>query len=95
VDDGGVRFDGALTKEVNVMTREEALQWLCEKLGIQDYRNLESGAIHRLEWIVLEATHFRKWSLDDIEEALQATEGQPVPQRIYDIHRYLTFRLQR
>jgi len=77
------------------MTRDEVLQWLCERLGIQDYRNLESGAIHWLEWISMEVGYFRKWSLEDLEEALKATAGQPLPQRIYDIHRYLTFRLKR
>jgi len=77
------------------MTREEALQWLCERLGIQDYRNLgDSGAIQRLEWIALEVAHFRKWTLEDIETALQATEGvQPVTRRIRDIYHYLAFRL--
>jgi len=83
-------------KGVNAMTREEVLAWLCERLGIQDYRDLgDGGAVHRLEWIALEVAHFRKWSLEDLEQALKATEGQPVTQRIYAIHRYLTFRLQR
>jgi len=96
MDDGGVRFAVALTKGVNAMTREEVLAWLCERLGIQDYRDLgDGGAVHRLEWIALEVAHFRKWSLEDLEQALKATEGQPVTQRIYAIHRYLTFRLQR
>jgi len=78
------------------MTREQVLEWLCEKLGIRNYRNLgDSGAIHRLEWIALEVAHFRRWSLDDIEAALKATEGvKPVTLRIYDIHRFLTFKLR-
>jgi len=84
-----------VTKGVNAMTREQVMQWLCEKLGIQDYLNLgDSGAIHRLEWIATEVAHFRKWSLDDLEAALKATEGvQPVTKRVRDIYHYLAFRL--
>ena len=77
-----------------MVTREQVLEWLCEKLDIRNYRNLgDSGAIHRLEWIALEVAHFRRWSLDDIEAALKATESvKPVTRRIYDIHHFLTFR---
>jgi len=77
------------------MTREQVLQWLSRQLGIEDYRNLgDSGAIQRLEWIALEVAHFQKWSLSDLEAALQATEGvKPIAQRIRDIYHYLAFRL--
>jgi len=80
---------------LKAMTREQVLDWLSERLGVQDYRNLgDSGAIHRLEWIALEVSHFRKWTIDDLQEALQATEGvQPVARRIREIYHYLTFRL--
>ena len=85
------------TKErgLKVMTREQVLDWLSERLGIEDYRGLgDSGAIHRLEWIALEVAHFRKWTIDDIEAALKETEGvQPVTRRIRDIYHYLTFRM--
>jgi len=77
------------------MTRDEVLAWLSERLCIQNHKDLgDSGAIHRLEWIALEVAHFRKWTLEDIETALQATEGvQPVTRRIRDIYHYLAFRL--
>jgi len=76
------------------MTREQVLQWLEQRLGINNYRGLgDSGAIHRLEWIALEVAHFKKWTLDDLEAALKATEGvKPVTRRIDDILRWLTFR---
>ena len=76
------------------MTREQVLDWLCERLGIQNYLNLgDSGAIHRLEWIALEVAHFKKWALEDLEAALKATEGvKPVSRRINDIHHWLVFK---
>jgi len=79
------------------MTRDEVLQWLCEQLGIHDYRGLDDGgAIQRLEWIALEVAHFRKWSLSDLEAALKATEGiKPITRRIRDIYHYLAFCLKR
>jgi len=77
------------------MTREEVLAWLSERLGIEDYRNLgDGGAVHRLEWVALEVSLFRKWTLEDIEAALKETESiRPVAQRIREIYHYLTFRL--
>ncbi len=76
------------------MTREQVLEWLEQRLGINNYRSLgDSGAIHRIEWIALEVAHFKKWSLDDLEAALKATEGvKPVTRRIDDIFHWLTFR---
>ena len=76
------------------MTREQVLEWLEQRLGINNYLNLgDSGAIHRIEWIALEVAHFKKWTLDDLEAALKATEGvKPVTRRIDDILRWLTFR---
>ena len=77
------------------MTKEEVLQWLSKQLGIEDYRNLgDSGAIQRLEWIALEVAHFKRWSLEDLEEALRETESiRPVTRRIRDIYHHLAFRL--
>jgi len=91
----GTDIRDATERGLKAMTREEVLQWLCERLGIHDYRGLgDGGAIHRLEWIALEVAHFKKWSLDDLEAALQATEGvQPITRRIRDIYHYLAFRL--
>ena len=96
----GLLLDNANIRVINergqkAMTKEEVMQWLCDRLGVHDYLNLgDSGAIHRLEWIALEIAHFRKWTLEDLQEALQATEGvQPVTRRIRDIYHYLAFRL--
>jgi len=91
---GNTDIREANERGLKAMTKEEVLEWLNTKLGI-DYRNLDDrGAIHRLEWIALEIAHFRKWTIEDLEAALQATEGvQPVTRRIRDIYHYLTFRL--
>ena len=91
----GTDIRGAKERGLKAMTREEVLAWLSERLGIQNYKDLsDSGAIQRLEWIALEVAHFRKWTLEDLQEALQATEGvQPVTRRIRDIYHYLAFRL--
>ena len=77
------------------MTREQVLNWLSERLGVQDYRGLgDGGAVQRLEWIALEVAHFKKWTIDDIEAALKETEGiSPVTQRIREIYHFLSFRL--
>jgi len=77
------------------MTRDEVLKWLCEKLGIRDHLSLgDGGATHRLEWIAMEVAHFRKWTLEDVEEALKATEGiRPAARRVREIYHYLAFRL--
>ena len=91
--DANIRY--VTERGLKEMTRDEVLQWLCERLGIEDYRGLgDSGAIHRLEWISLEVAHFKKWTIDDIEAALKETEGiRPVTQRIREIYHFLSFRL--
>jgi len=78
------------TKEAIEMTRDQVLEWMEKQLGIRSYRAIgDGGAIHRLEWIAV-AVELGDWTIDEIKEVLDQTEGiKPLPQRISEMHRLL------